>query len=174
MVRLRLVGIRMKEKFPDPSDRDSVNLINELQKARGRGERSAAKTINDFKVALKRFYRWQFKKSVEREEYKWAPWGIKKIWKQFKQKVREDHYTGWRTWYACPVHESTRQMLHLTLIRFWMQDFWTSDSQNWRRLEWRIWAEIACYRQNRWKDSKGSLWFCGLFHGLDKGTSGKG
>lgn len=57
MVRLRLVGIRMKEKFPDPSDRDSVNLINELQKARGRGERSAAKTINDFKVALKRFYR---------------------------------------------------------------------------------------------------------------------
>ena len=69
MVRLRLVAIRMKEKFLDPSDQDIVNLINELQNAKSmRGEAYTSNTINDFKVALKRFYRWQFKKSSDKKD----------------------------------------------------------------------------------------------------------
>lgn len=69
MVRLRLVALRMREKFLDPSDQDLVNLINELQNAKSmRGEPYTSNTINDFKVALKRFYRWQFRKSNNKKD----------------------------------------------------------------------------------------------------------
>lgn len=61
-VRLRLIAERMGNQFLEPDIETVEELINNLQNGESaRHGPYTANTINDFKVALKRFYMWKFR-----------------------------------------------------------------------------------------------------------------
>ncbi len=61
-VRLRLLAKFMGEDFLKPSGKNVTKLINTLKSSNSRrGTAYSNNTMNDFKIALKRFYIWRFK-----------------------------------------------------------------------------------------------------------------
>ncbi len=61
-VRLRLLAEFMGNDFLDPNVKNVTKLIMKLKNSESRrGGSYAANTMNDFKIALKRFYLWKFK-----------------------------------------------------------------------------------------------------------------
>jgi integrase len=66
-VRLRLLASFMGDDFLDPNVKNVTRLIMSLKNSESRrGSSYSANTMNDFKIALKRFYMWKFK-SLEPE-----------------------------------------------------------------------------------------------------------